>query len=85
MIMTEPMPMFIPMTMMLTIIINDNDDANANDGDMPLLQPSSWMVTHTKLALGLPLAASLGGAGGLLGLGLCCLAASLWRRRRASK
>ena len=59
--------------------------ANANDADMPVLQPSSWMVTHTKLALGLPLAASLGGAGGLLGLGLCCLAASLWRRRRASK
>ena len=60
----------MPMTMMVTIF---------------LLQPSSWMVTHTKLALGLPLAASLGGAGGLLGLGLCCLAASLWRRRRASK
>ena len=81
------MPMFLLMIMimMLTMIINDTDDANANDGDMPLLQPSSWMVTHTKLALGLPLAASLGGAGGLLGLGLCCLAASLWRRRRASK
>ena len=77
--------MFIPMIMMLTIIINDNYAAIDNDGDMPLLQPSSWMVTHTKLALGLPLAASLGGAGGLLGLGLCCLAASLWRRRRGSK
>ena len=85
MIFTEPMPMFIPMIMMLTIIINDNYAANDNDADMPMLQPSSWMVTHTKLALGLPLAASLGGAGGLLGLGLCCLAASLWRRRRGSK
>ena len=25
--------MFITMTMMLTMIVNDNDDANANDGD----------------------------------------------------
>ena len=66
-----PMIIMLPMTMMLTCPC--------------LLQPSSWMVTHTKLALGLPLAASLGGAGGLLGLGLCCLAASLWRRRRGSK
>ena len=69
-LMLLPMIMMMPMPMMV---------------NMPLLQPSSWMVTHTKLALGLPLAASLGGAGGLLGLGLCCLAASLWRRRRGGK
>lgn len=43
--------------------------------------PSDWMVSQTKLALGLPAALSLGGAGGLMGLGLLLVVLWLWRRQ----
>jgi len=43
-------------------------------------EPSSWMLSHTRMALALPSAASLGAAGSLLGLGLTCLLLCWWRR-----
>jgi len=43
-------------------------------------QPNNWMLSHTKMALGLPVAASLGCAGGMLGLGLCLIVFWLCRR-----
>ena len=43
-------------------------------------QPNSWMISHTKMALEMPVVASLGCAGGLLGLGLCFLVIWLWKR-----
>jgi len=46
-------------------------------------EPNSWMVSHTRMALGLPLTASLGCAGGFLGLGLCILVFTIWRRYRS--
>ena len=42
--------------------------------------PSDWMVSQTKLALRLPGALSLGGAGAVLGLGLLLVVLWLWRR-----
>ena len=43
-------------------------------------EPNAWMLSHTRMALALPSAASLGAAGSLLGLGLTCLVLCWWRR-----
>ena len=48
-------------------------------------QPTSWMVGNTKLALGLPSAAALGLAGGLLMLVVCTVLGGLWSRMRRSR
>ena len=45
------------------------------------LEPNTWMLSHTKMALEMPVVASLGCAGGLLGLGLCFLVIWLWKRK----
>jgi len=42
--------------------------------------PTDWIVSQTKLALRLPSALSLGGAGAILGLGLLLVVLWLWRR-----